>query len=158
MLCLFDIFFQIFSLKWLFKVKLPIMVNWLFPFCVYFAVVFFLFVTRLFFTLMEVGVFHHPSAHSFKSLANFVYKWSRKITYHIYLYICFQNKQDSTVLQLAPTIYHQCVLMMDILKKFKWTNFAIVTTTTFHYLEFTNAIEALVKEHNQRVKFDRKSR
>lgn len=69
-----------------------------------------------------------------------------------------QNKQDSTVLQLAPTIYHQCVLMMDILKKFKWTNFAIVTTTTFHYLEFTNAIEALVKEHNQRVKFDRKSR
>lgn len=34
-------FFQIFSLKWLFKVKLPIMVNWLFPFCVYFAVVFF---------------------------------------------------------------------------------------------------------------------
>lgn len=42
LLCLFDIFFfQIFSLKWLFKVKLPIMVNWLFPFCVYIAVVFF---------------------------------------------------------------------------------------------------------------------
>uniref|UniRef100_K1Q588 Glutamate [NMDA] receptor subunit epsilon-2 n=1 Tax=Magallana gigas TaxID=29159 RepID=K1Q588_MAGGI len=65
-----------------------------------------------------------------------------------------ENKQDSTVLQLAPTIYHQCVLMIDIMKKFKWTNFAIVTTTTFHYLEFTNAIEALVKEHNQRVKFN----
>ncbi|XP_078319619.1 glutamate receptor ionotropic, NMDA 2B-like isoform X2 [Crassostrea virginica] len=69
-----------------------------------------------------------------------------------------QNKQDSTVLQMAPTIYHQCVLMIDILKKFNWTDFAIVTTTTFHYLEFTNAIDAIVKEHNDKVKFDRKLR
>ena len=59
---------------------------------------------------------------------------------------------------MAPTIYHQCVLMIDILKKFNWTDFAIVTTTTFHYLEFTNAIDAIVKEHNDKVKFDRKLR
>lgn len=157
MLCLFDFFFKSSVLTGCSRSNYPQRLIDYFRFvCI--SLLFFLFVTCCFFYWMEVGVFHHPSAHSFKSLANFVYKWSRKITYHIYLYICFQNKQDSTVLQLAPTIYHQCVLMMDILKKFKWTNFAIVTTTTFHYLEFTNAIEALVKEHNQRVKFDRKSR
>ncbi|XP_048763861.2 glutamate receptor ionotropic, NMDA 2B-like [Ostrea edulis] len=69
-----------------------------------------------------------------------------------------QNKQDSTVLQMAPTIYHQSILMIDILKKFNWTNFAVVTTTTFHYLEFTGSIDHLVKEHNKKVKFDRKLR
>lgn len=48
--------------------------------------------------------------------------------------------------------------MIDILKKFNWTNFAVVTTTTFHYLEFTGSIDHLVKEHNKKVKFDRKLR
>ncbi|XP_062614657.1 glutamate receptor ionotropic, NMDA 2B-like isoform X1 [Saccostrea cucullata] len=69
-----------------------------------------------------------------------------------------QHKQDSTVLQMAPTIYHQCSMMLGILKRFNWTNFAIVSTTTFNYLEFTGSIDILIKEHNTKVKFDRKRR
>lgn len=50
-------FFQIINLNWLFKVKLPIMVHWLFLFCVYFVVAVFLFVTCCFLSVWRLVFF-----------------------------------------------------------------------------------------------------
>ncbi|XP_060076117.1 glutamate receptor ionotropic, NMDA 2B-like [Ylistrum balloti] len=69
-----------------------------------------------------------------------------------------QQDEDSMVLQLAPTIYHQCQCMLALLQRYNWTDFAIVTTTTEQHLEFVNSVNTLVKLHNSKQGITRVTR
>ena len=53
-------------------------------------------------------------------------------------------------IQLAPTMYHQCQLMISLLQRYNWTDFSLVTTTESQYLEFINSINKLVEQHNSK--------
>ncbi|XP_045213754.2 glutamate receptor ionotropic, NMDA 2B-like [Mercenaria mercenaria] len=56
-----------------------------------------------------------------------------------------QSNEDSRVLQIAPTIYHQCQAMQKILNRYNWTDFSLVTTKITSHVDFINCMRDMVR-------------
>ena len=61
------------------------------------------------------------------------------------IYHLFQSDDTSLVLQIAPTIYHQCEAMILILERYNWTDFSIVTTKDMG-TDFIDCMEKMVRK------------
>ncbi|KAJ8317868.1 hypothetical protein KUTeg_002959 [Tegillarca granosa] len=60
------------------------------------------------------------------------------------------NDTNSRVLQMAPTIFHQSRAIIQLMQKYNWTDFTVVTTTSSDDLEFINSIQDIVNRHNNK--------
>ena len=96
---------------------------------------------------------------------SFLYKWSPvlvritssesvaiQLVYQYYIwyykkntYIPFQSVEDSRVLQIAPTIYHQCQALTRLMSRYNWTDFSIVTTKISSGKDFISCMRDMVK-------------
>ncbi|KAL4240267.1 Glutamate receptor ionotropic [Mactra antiquata] len=70
------------------------------------------------------------------------------------------NKSDekSRVLQIAPTIYHQCQAMQKILDRYNWTEFSVLTTKVSSHVDFINCMRNMVKETSRSHGFTTKAK
>ena len=59
--------------------------------------------------------------------------------------IFFQSDDNSMVLQIAPTIYHQCEAMILLLERYNWTDFSILTTKDMGQ-DFIDCMEKMVEK------------
>ena len=57
-----------------------------------------------------------------------------------------QSEEDSRVLQIAPTIYHQCQALIRILDRYNWTDFSIVTTKVSSGGDFISCMRNMVEK------------
>ncbi|XP_046372599.2 glutamate receptor ionotropic, NMDA 2B-like [Haliotis rufescens] len=60
---------------------------------------------------------------------------------------------DSRRLQLAPTLYHQASAMLDMLRRYNWSDFTVVTTQTFGHYDFLSSLRALTRESQEQTKY-----
>ncbi|CAC5378723.1 GRIN2B [Mytilus coruscus] len=74
------------------------------------------------------------------------------------LSLALQEAKNTHILQMAPTISHESNAMVNLLLRYNWTSFTIISTTSVQYLDFFNSIEVLVKEHNENGHITRLSR
>jgi len=61
------------------------------------------------------------------------------------MFVYLQSSQASRVLQIAPTIHHQCQGIHKILERYNWTEFSIVTTTITSNMDFISCMRDIVK-------------
>ena len=57
----------------------------------------------------------------------------------------FQSDTNKLVLQIAPTIYHECKAMVLIMERYNWTEFSIITTQQAGQ-DFLDCMDLMVKE------------
>ncbi|KAK6170534.1 hypothetical protein SNE40_018908 [Patella caerulea] len=56
-----------------------------------------------------------------------------------------QNRVESRILQIAPTIHHQTQAIFTLLQRYNWTLISIVTSTTAGHIDFISELRALSK-------------
>lgn len=67
------------------------------------------------------------------------------------------NDADSLLLQLAPTIYHECKAMILLMERYNWTEFSIVTIKDLAQ-DFIQGMELMVKVTSTTQGYLRKAR
>lgn len=61
------------------------------------------------------------------------------------LFSCvMQLDPEALILQMAPTIDHQCKAMLDFMKRYNWNQFTIVTSAIAGYDNFVQALRRQV--------------
>ncbi len=61
----------------------------------------------------------------------------------------FPQKSSNLLLQLAPSVEHQAKAMLDLLIRYKWHQFAIITTKMPGHADFIQSIRDRILELQQ---------
>ncbi|XP_021352359.1 glutamate receptor ionotropic, NMDA 2B-like [Mizuhopecten yessoensis] len=80
------------------------------------------------------------------------------LSWNPYLTGPIQNQVKSRTLQLSPTLYHEAQVIIELLYRYNWTHFTIVTSSEVNSFDFINAVTSLVKQNNDYLGYPRKPR